>query len=81
MKLTIYGRETCPFCVKAKELANRLKADSYIEDFEYVDYQKLGISVPELSKIAKVEIKTVPVVLLNDVYIGGFTDLKAKFGY
>lgn len=81
MKLTIYGRETCPFCVKAKELANRLKADSYIEDFEYVDYQKSGISVPELSKIAKVEIKTVPVVLLNGVYIGGFTDLKAKFGY
>lgn len=80
MKVTIYGRETCPFCVQAKELAGRLVRDGLIENFEYIDYTKEGISVAGLSEIAKTEIKTVPVVLMNGVYIGGFSNLKAKFG-
>lgn len=79
MFLKIYGRDSCPFCVSAKELAKKLKDSSYVEDFEYIDYQALGLSVPQLSEIAGREVKTVPVILLNGVYIGGFTDLKAKF--
>lgn len=80
MKLEIYGRESCPFCVKAKELAKTLKDMGYIEGYVYTDYIREAIPVAQLSEIAKTPIKTVPVVLMDGVYIGGYTDLKARFG-
>lgn len=79
MKITIYGRQTCPYCVKAKSVVEKLKADGLIQDFEYIDYVSLGLGPDDLSKIAKSEIQTVPVVLLDEVYIGGFSDMVKRF--
>lgn len=84
MKVTIYGRVGCPYCSRAKEYSQDLKDLGIIDEYEYIDYQELGMTVSQLSAIAGVEVKTVPVVLVGvegmvPVYIGGFTDMKNKF--
>lgn len=77
--LKIYGRKGCPFCEKAKNLLNLLKEQGYFREAQYIDYQELGWDKEDLSKVANHPIQTVPVVLLNDVYIGGYSDLRARY--
>lgn len=79
MKLKIYGREGCPYCVKAKDLAKKLKDFGFVEDYEYIDFQKAGIPRNQVEREIGREIKTVPVVILDGVFIGGFSDLNARF--
>ena len=77
--LRIYGRPGCPYCEKAKNLLGLLKEQGYFRDAEYINYEELGWGKEELSKVANYPIETVPVVLLNDVYIGGYTDLHNRY--
>lgn len=79
MKLEIYGRPGCPYCVKAKDLGSRLQAGGFFQEVIYHDYPAEGLSKDNLSEIAKTPIKTVPVVLVNGTFIGGFSDLSARF--
>jgi len=69
--IKIYGKPACPWCVKAKKLADRhgLK-------YEYIDIQyKEGFD--ELAaKMA--EIKTVPQIWWYDNYIGGYEEFATE---
>lgn len=77
--LKIYGRQGCPYCEKAKNLMQMLKDQGYFHEASYIDYQELGWSKDELSQVANHPISTVPVVLLNDVYIGGYQELHDRY--
>lgn len=77
--LKVYGRSGCPYCVKAKALMEKLKEQGYFREATYIDYQELGWGKEELSQVAKHQIQTVPVVLINDVYIGGYSDLHSRY--
>lgn len=77
--LKVYGREGCPYCVKAKNLMNMLKEQGYFREATYIDYQELGWDKTQLSQVANHDVSTVPVVLINDVYIGGYSDLRARY--
>lgn len=77
--LKIYGRPDCPYCEKVKKLAEMLQEQGYFRDVQYINYQELGWGVEELSKVANHPVRTVPVVLLNDVYIGGYQDLHDRY--
>lgn len=79
MHVKIYGRAGCPFCTKAKELSQELKDKGFITSFEYIDFVEQKIPRLDVEKMIGREIKTVPVVLINDIFIGGYTDLKARF--
>ena len=79
MSLVIYGRPGCPYCEKAKKLAEMLKEQGYFRDVQYINYQELGWTAEELSKVANHPIRTVPVILLNDIYIGGFDSLYSRY--
>ena len=79
MKVTIYGREKCSWCSKAKDLANNLLQSQVIDNYEYIDYQKENMSADDLSKIAGTQVKTVPIILLDDNYIGGYKQLEENF--
>lgn len=79
MKVTIYGRENCSWCSKAKDLANNLLQSQTIDSYEYIDYQKENMSTDDLSKIAGTQVKTVPIILLDDNYIGGYKQLEENF--
>lgn len=48
MFVVIFGRSGCPYCVRAKNLAEKLKTQ--IADFRYVDIIEEGISKADLSK-------------------------------
>jgi glutaredoxin len=65
----VYSITNCPFCERAKELLRENK-----EGFtEYaIDIQtELGKSVMKRSMM-----KTVPIIYHNDIFIGGYNDLK-----
>lgn len=79
MSLVIYGRPGCPYCEKAKKLASMLEEQGYFRDVQYINYQELGWTAEELSKVANHPVKTVPVVLLHGVFVGGYTDLHDRY--
>lgn len=50
MFVVIFGRPGCPYCVRAKELAEKLKEQRDDFNFRYVDIQAEGISKADLEK-------------------------------
>ncbi|TMO54770.1 GrxA family glutaredoxin [Pseudoalteromonas phenolica] len=77
MFTVIFGREGCPFCVRAKELAERLKTERDDFNYRYVDIIKEGVSKADLEKSAGKPCPTVPQIFLDQTHIGGFTDFEA----
>jgi glutaredoxin len=71
MKIEVYGKENCPYCVRAKEwLAERNLS------YAYTDVLK-NLSVAELIALKeKYNMNTVPIVIINDELIGGYSELK-----
>ncbi|MDR5902330.1 MULTISPECIES: GrxA family glutaredoxin [Halomonas] len=74
MFVTIYGRPGCPFCVFAKDLAQRLESRDAIEGYRYVDMPSNGLTKADLSAKVGQTVHTVPQVFLNDAPIGGFSE-------
>ena len=71
MKIEVYGKENCPYCVRAKVwLAERNLS------YTYTDVLK-NLSVAELIALKeKYNMNTVPIVVINDELIGGYSELK-----
>lgn len=64
----VYGRDNCPYCVKAKELL-----DSRGLQYEYIDVSE---NQDAREFIKSIGCTTVPQVFYDDdVYIGGYTEL------
>lgn len=70
-KVEIYTKDYCPYCVKAKQLLDRLG----------VPYTEIDISHDENLQTQMLERarprRTVPQIFINDVGIGGCDDLYA----
>ena len=69
-KITIYTTPFCPFCVRAKQFfqQNEMK-------FEEIDVERN----PELRrKISSANngFRTVPMIFVGDIFIGGYDDLE-----
>lgn len=71
MKVIIYGKKDCPYCEKAKTLAELINAD-----IEYIDIIENGMGKAGLQKALNKPVDTVPQILVDDVYVGGYTDFK-----
>ena len=69
MEIKIYTKDNCPWCVKAKELMNKLHL-SYTEKVLDVDYTRdeLKQLVPENLPL------TVPQIFVYNKRIGGYED-------
>lgn len=84
MFVEIYGRLTCPYCTKAKALAEKMKGELADFDFKFVDMIAEGIEKQDLEPRVGKPVATVPQIFLDDVHIGGFSDfaplVKKKFG-
>lgn len=65
---TIYGKSGCTYCDRAKEILK-----SFGKEYLYIDVED---DLDALEFILSKGSKTVPQVFLDDVHIGGFTDLK-----
>ena len=68
-KIIIYTKDPCPFCVRAINLLNE----------KNLTYQEIDLTdKPEEIQRIKDETgwRTVPIILINDQVVGGYTDLK-----
>lgn len=69
MNIVIYSKPNCPWCVKAKELMNKLRL-KYDEKILDVDYKREDLRelVPENLPL------TVPQIFIDGNRIGGYED-------
>jgi len=74
MIITIYGRPGCPFCVRAKQIAEKLAASHDDISCTYIDMYKEGISKEDLAKEKNIVVNTVPQVFVDQNHIGGCDD-------
>lgn len=77
MFVVIFGRSGCPFCVRAKNLAEKLKNSVADFDYRYVDIIAEGISKADLSISVGKPVETVPQIFIDEKPIGGCTDFEA----
>lgn len=72
VKIVIYGETWCPFCTRAKSIAKRIT-----NDFKFIS----GKTGTELKRILKLKTspKTIPIVVVNGKYIGGFSELQSLY--
>jgi len=68
-RVTIFGREGCGYCRRAKELCE-------IKEFEfsYIDIHQENISKADLEKTIGKPVMTVPQIFIGQQHIGGFTE-------
>jgi glutaredoxin len=62
---TIFGQEGCPYCVKAKNLANKLQLD-----YKYIDLSNEA----KLTLYNEYDVKSVPIILEDDELVGGYQE-------
>lgn len=74
MFVVIYGRLSCPFCVMAKRLAERLESAGKIDGLRYIDMPSEGITKEDIAKTAGKPVHTVPQIFVDQEHIGGFTE-------
>lgn len=79
MDIKIYSKQNCPFCEKAKDLANLLKERNVVSNIEIVDITALNLDKYEVTHQLglKEVIKTYPQIVFNGRYIGGYTDFQS----
>ena len=68
--LTIYTKDYCPYCIKAKNLLDSLGAT-----YEEVDISSTPELIIDLAK--KSGMRTVPQIFLGDECLGGFDNIHA----
>lgn len=74
MKIEIYTKDACPYCVQAKNLF-KSKGWEYTE--HYINANTRETLLEELTTRLGVAPRTVPQIFIDDQAIGGYTDLVA----
>ena len=74
-KIEIYTSQTCPYCIKAKKLLKSLGLD-YKETDVTDSFEEMAT---DIQKRFNKKIMTIPQIIINDKYIGGFDDLNALY--
>lgn len=69
MKIVVYSTNTCPICVKTKELL-----DKWNLPFEQKIIDEDGVLMAEFSRVTN-GARTVPQIVIDNKHIGGFNDL------
>jgi len=77
MFTVIFGRPGCPYCVRAKELAEKLSNERDDFNYRYIDIHAEGISKADLEKTVGKPVETVPQIFVDQQHVGGFTDFEA----
>lgn len=74
-RVTIFGREGCGFCSRAKQLC-----EIKTLDYRYIDIHAEGISKADLEKTIGKPVETVPQIFVGQEHIGGFTEFERFVG-
>ena len=65
MFAVIFGRPGCPYCVRAKELAEKLSSEHDDFNFRYIDIHAEGITKADLEKTVGKPVETVPQIFVD----------------
>ncbi len=68
--VTIYTKQSCPYCVRAKDLLNTIGA-------AYEEIDVLANPEKRAEAADKYNWMSVPMILIGDEFIGGFDDMAA----
>ncbi|MDW5375578.1 GrxA family glutaredoxin [Halomonas sp. HP20-15] len=74
MITVIFGRSGCPFCVRAKDLAEQLSTARDDFEYKYIDIHEEGITKADMEKTIGKPVETVPQIFVDQTHIGGFTE-------
>lgn len=85
-QLVIFGKANCPYCAKAKDLADKFKKDNLIDEVLYLDKDTVNWTKGNIAEAFKIDINkitTVPqigLLIQNEEdytmkYIGGYNQL------
>ncbi|WP_048306599.1 GrxA family glutaredoxin [Halomonas sp. PR-M31] len=74
MLTVIFGRPGCPFCVRAKELADNLANQRNDFSYRYIDIHEEGITKADMEKTIGKPVDTVPQIFVDQTHIGGYTE-------
>lgn len=74
-KIEIYTTKLCPFCIKAKKLLTSLNLEYTEHDIE----DSFDAMCSRLGTQFGKTISTVPQIIINDKYVGGYTDLESIY--
>ncbi|WP_323907434.1 GrxA family glutaredoxin [Aeromonas caviae] len=77
MFVEIFGRPGCPYCVRAKQIAEQLTEERDDFEFRYVDINVAGLTKDDLAAKAGKPVTTVLQIFLDEQHIGGCTDFEA----
>ncbi|WP_324035553.1 GrxA family glutaredoxin [Aeromonas caviae] len=77
MFVEIFGRPGCPYCVRAKQIAEQLTEERDDFEFRYVDINVAGLTKDDLAAKAGKPVTTVPQIFPDEQHIGGCTDFEA----
>ncbi|MGY5450979.1 GrxA family glutaredoxin [Agarivorans sp. MS3-6] len=77
MFAVIFGRPGCPYCVRAKQIAEQLSAAHEDYNYRYVDIHAEGISKADLEKTVGKPVETVPQIFVDEAHVGGCTEYEA----
>ena len=69
-KIVIYSTKVCPYCVSAKRLLESL--NQKYEEVDLTNDQELRQKLSDENN----GYRTVPMIFINDAFIGGFTELQ-----
>jgi glutaredoxin 1/glutaredoxin 3 len=71
---TIYTKNGCPFCVKAKDLLDVYQP--YIVDCDvYLSENKEGF-LEYVQRMTNIRYRTFPMIFFNGYFVGGYTEIK-----
>ena len=71
-RFTIFGRQSCGYCHRAKNLL-----DSKGYSLSWVDIEEEGITKADLEKQIRKPVETVPQIFDGQNHVGGYTELKS----
>ena len=71
--ITVYSKPSCTYCEKSKYLLKSLGLE-YEEKIVTKD-----LSIDELYKALGKQVRTIPQIVIDDVHIGGYNELKEHF--
>jgi glutaredoxin len=75
---TIYGKNNCPFCIKAKQLLSNEQLSSSVAYHDVEKYGGANNVRQQLYQIPETH-KTVPIVFYGETFIGGYTELETFY--
>ncbi len=74
MKVEIYTKDACPYCVQAKNL---MKSKGWDFTEHYINTETRETLLEQLTTRLGTPPRTVPQIFIDDKAIGGYTDLVA----